>query len=41
MQANSDFEPAELPVSREYLAQEGLSEKFIEYMNTWKGFVAE
>ena len=41
MQANSDFEPAELPVSREYLAQEGLSEKFIEYMNTLKGFVAE
>ena len=41
MQANSDFEPAELPVSREHLALEGLSEKFIEYMSTWKGFVAE
>ena len=41
MQANPDFVPQELPVSREHLTKEGLSEKFIEYMNSWKGFVAD
>jgi len=41
MNKDSGFTPAELPVTREHLAQEGLSEKFIEYMNSWKGFVAE
>lgn len=41
MSGESDFIPAELPVTREHLAKEGLSEKFIEYMNSWKGFVAE
>jgi 2,4-dienoyl-CoA reductase-like NADH-dependent reductase (Old Yellow Enzyme family) len=30
-----------LPVARETLADEGLSETFIQYMSSWKGFVAE
>ncbi|MGB0931276.1 MAG: NADH:flavin oxidoreductase [Chitinophagales bacterium] len=37
---DSDFEPIELPVSREHLSKEGLSERFIGYMSNWKGFVA-
>ena len=35
------FEPVSLPVSRAHLAQEGLSERFIQYMGGWKGFVAD
>lgn len=38
--SNPDFEPVKLPVSEAYLAQEGLSEKFITYMKNWDGFVA-
>ncbi len=34
------FEATALPVSREYLAAEGLGEKFIDYMATWQGFVS-
>lgn len=30
-----------LPVTRAHLRHEGLSEPFIDYMATWKGFVAE
>lgn len=41
MQQRSDFEPVSLPASKEHLAAEGLSETFINYMSTWKGFVAE
>ncbi len=41
IQANPDFTPVALPVSRAHLAAEGLSETFIGYMSTWKGFVAE
>jgi hypothetical protein len=37
--ADENFVPASLPVSREYLASEGLSETFIKYMSGWKGFV--
>lgn len=33
------FASATLPVSRAHLAQEGLGEKFIDYMATWPGFV--
>lgn len=40
-QHNEEFTPVELPVSRQYLENEGLSENFIAYMSTWKGFVAE
>lgn len=35
------FVPTELPVSRQYLADEGLSPKFVDYMAGWKGFVED
>lgn len=37
---DADFKPHPLPVSPEYLAAEGLSPKFVEYMRRWPGFVA-
>lgn len=40
-QQNPDFAMRELPVPRATLAAEGLSETFIEYMNSWRGFVGE
>lgn len=40
-QNNPEFVPVELPATREHLSSEGLSEKFITYMASWKGFVAE
>jgi 2,4-dienoyl-CoA reductase-like NADH-dependent reductase (Old Yellow Enzyme family) len=39
--ADPDFTPIALPVSREHLKAERLSPAFIEYMNNWKGFVAQ
>ena len=39
--ADPRFVPVENPVSREYLADEGLSEAFITCMAGWKGFVAD
>lgn len=39
--ADADFEPIATPVSRPHLVAEGLSPPFIEYMNSWKGFVAK
>ncbi len=39
--ADPHFRPVKLPVTRAYLAAEGLSPKFVEYMGNWKGFVAE
>jgi len=39
--ADPHFRPASLPVTRAHLAAEGLSPKFIGYMQNWKGFVAE
>ncbi len=41
VRANPDFRPIALPVPREHLRKEGLGPKFVEYMQTWKGFVAE
>ncbi|MBI1405240.1 MAG: NADH:flavin oxidoreductase [Caulobacter sp.] len=35
------FEPVSLPVTRAHLAAEGLGPAFLDYMATWKGFVAE
>ena len=35
------FEPAALPVSREYLKDEGLSPTFIDYMRNFPGFVED
>lgn len=39
--ADPDFKPVALPVTREHLRGERLGPAFIEYMNTWKGFVAQ
>jgi 2,4-dienoyl-CoA reductase-like NADH-dependent reductase (Old Yellow Enzyme family) len=35
------FKPVALPVTREYLREQGLGPKFVGYMQGWKGFVAE
>ena len=40
-QKNPGFSPVTLPVPREHLEKEGVSEKFIEYLSSWKGFVAD
>lgn len=37
---NPKFEPIETPVSRDYLRNEGLGEKFIRYMERWPDFVS-
>ena len=39
--ADPAFEPVPNPVTRDYLQKEGLGEAFIDYMASWKGFVAE
>jgi 2,4-dienoyl-CoA reductase-like NADH-dependent reductase (Old Yellow Enzyme family) len=41
MQQDSGFTPVSLPVSAAYLGSQGLSETFVKYMSSWKGFVAE
>jgi 2,4-dienoyl-CoA reductase-like NADH-dependent reductase (Old Yellow Enzyme family) len=41
MHADNDWQPLSNPVSVEHLRSEGLGEKFIQYMQSWKGFVAE
>lgn len=41
MQDDADFASIARPVSRAHLRAEGLSEKFVDYMASWKGFVAE
>jgi hypothetical protein len=38
---NPNFEPIVLPVSTSHLIKEGLSDKFIDYMGAWPGFVGE
>ena len=38
--ANPRFSPIEVPVSRDYLLKEGLSDKFISYISKW-GFTSE
>jgi hypothetical protein len=40
-EADPDFEPITLPVTSEYLAKEGLSPAFVQYMSRWQGFVEE
>jgi 2,4-dienoyl-CoA reductase-like NADH-dependent reductase (Old Yellow Enzyme family) len=42
LQAKSDpsFAQTALPVSREYLSDQGLGDAFINYMSQWRGFVA-
>lgn len=39
--ADPAFEPVALPVSADHLRAEGLSEPFVNYMRTWKGFVSD
>jgi 2,4-dienoyl-CoA reductase-like NADH-dependent reductase (Old Yellow Enzyme family) len=39
--ADPDFASIALPVTRDYLRNERLSPAFVEYMNNWKGFVAQ
>lgn len=39
--ADENFKPVELPVSADYLRQEGLGEAFVTYMRRWKNFVSE
>jgi 2,4-dienoyl-CoA reductase-like NADH-dependent reductase (Old Yellow Enzyme family) len=41
VEANPGFEPVSLPVSRKYLADQGLGEAFIGYMSRWPGFVED
>jgi 2,4-dienoyl-CoA reductase-like NADH-dependent reductase (Old Yellow Enzyme family) len=41
VQADAGFEPTSLPASADHLRKEGLGEPFLNYMRTWKGFVAE
>lgn len=41
VQADENFVQKQLPVTPEYLAQEGLSERFVKYMRSWQGFVAD
>jgi 2,4-dienoyl-CoA reductase-like NADH-dependent reductase (Old Yellow Enzyme family) len=36
---NPNFEPVDIPVSEQYLIDEGLGKKFIQYMHRWPGFV--
>lgn len=39
-QRDPDFKPVALPVSRQHLINEGLSEKFLGYLGGWPGFIA-
>ncbi len=39
LQASADFQPVSLPVTREYLRNEGLSDAFLEYMSRWPDFI--
>lgn len=40
IQEDQAFKSVSLPVSREHLLNEGLSETFVKYMASWDGFVA-
>ncbi|HIE84111.1 MAG TPA: NADH:flavin oxidoreductase [Dehalococcoidia bacterium] len=39
--ADPDFMPVQLPVSEDYLRNEGLSDKFLDYMRGWDGFILD
>jgi 2,4-dienoyl-CoA reductase-like NADH-dependent reductase (Old Yellow Enzyme family) len=39
--ANPQAAPIDLPVTEQYLHDEGLSPTFVKYMRNWKGFVAD
>ena len=40
-QADDQFEATALPVTEQYLRDEGLGPAFVKYMSGWRGFVAE
>ena len=40
LRSDVGFAPRHVPVSEATLAEEGLSDTFIAYMSTWKGFVS-
>ena len=39
--SNKSFTPTQLPVTESYLVNEGLSQKFINYMKKWPNFIAK
>lgn len=41
LRSDGGFAPRHVPVSAATLAEEGLSDTFIAYMSTWKGFVGD
>ncbi|AXQ29610.1 NADH:flavin oxidoreductase [Solimonas sp. K1W22B-7] len=41
VRGDGEFQPVKLPVTADYLRNEGLGPKFVEYMRTWPKFVAE
>ncbi|MBI1250799.1 MAG: NADH:flavin oxidoreductase [Alphaproteobacteria bacterium] len=41
VRADAAFTPIPLPVSPDYLRDEGLGPPFVQYMRNWKGFVAD
>lgn len=41
VEADAAFRPVALPVSEAHLRAEGLGPAFVDYMKTWKGFVAQ
>ncbi|OGM47210.1 hypothetical protein ABOM_003952 [Aspergillus bombycis] len=41
IETNEEYQAPKLPVTAEYLKSSGLSERFIDYMRTWEGFVLE
>ena len=36
---DADYDPQRPPFTAEHLLAEGLSEKFVDYMRAWQGFV--
>jgi hypothetical protein len=41
IQNDPDIEPDWLPVPAEYLRSQDVGDPFIEYLTTWKGFIAD
>ncbi|MDM4771748.1 NADH:flavin oxidoreductase [Solimonas sp. SE-A11] len=41
VRGDAEFQPVRTPVTADYLRNEGLGPKFVEYMRTWPKFVAE
>lgn len=38
---DSNYEASKLPVTRSPFKQQGLSDRFVEYMGAWEGFLVE